>query len=536
MVDSPLDVILLRNALRLVHCIQKERGTSLYFLADKQTFEDAMKRARSASDVSVKFLQQKAISIQSTLTKIRSLISSQKESDDELVSHRIFTCFNILTSGIVRDFIIPQVPGKYHKTIIKKSHRRRSISMDVNDKLFQNLTPVTPENSVGKNMNSVESLENSPSTKSLDSGSNLKQGNHGLDSIEQELLNLLHIFVQLKESAGIERSILSSQVVFQTQQNNSIRMMLNDLVLQVENQRSLLNQLEQLPDGHHRNLVLELSKLSPRLKELQTVILNDFEALQKQKYDSESLWILLTQYIDKLHSVELLIIEDLEISIANSNLSNIPGLLPPLQTQIYKQRLPEQQQALPSSIDLTQALQERLSKSTDNQDLASQIESMAAEEVKASIMAALRGEEKEKTPKATITTKSKNLTDPRTKNLNENLQQAIQDSLSRSKGKEWDISIYEIKFNKRIGLGASATTYLADWSGQKVAVKVASITEFGLDGWRREVAALQRLHHPNVIRLLGSIEHPNPLTYCLVLEYCSAGDLVSRKPPVNICG
>lgn len=55
--------------------------------------------------------------------------------------------------------------------------------------------------------------------------------------------------------------------------------------------------------------------------------------------------------------------------------------------------------------------------------------------------------------------------------------------------------------------------------------QVASTSRFGLEGWRREVDALQRLHHPNVIRLLGSVYHETPLTYCLVLEYCNAGDL-----------
>jgi serine/threonine protein kinase len=39
------------------------------------------------------------------------------------------------------------------------------------------------------------------------------------------------------------------------------------------------------------------------------------------------------------------------------------------------------------------------------------------------------------------------------------------------------------------------------------------------------VQALQKLHHPNIIRLLGSVYHPQPLTFCLVLEYCNAGDL-----------
>jgi mitogen-activated protein kinase kinase kinase 11 len=102
--------------------------------------------------------------------------------------------------------------------------------------------------------------------------------------------------------------------------------------------------------------------------------------------------------------------------------------------------------------------------------------------------------------------------------------------------KEWEIDLYEVQFLKRIGQGAAGTTYLAKWSGLEVAVKVASISEMGLDGWRKEVQSLQKLHHPNIIRLLGSVYHPNPLTFCLVLEYCNAGDLVQalkRPAPVN---
>jgi mitogen-activated protein kinase kinase kinase 11 len=268
--------------------------------------------------------------------------------------------------------------------------------------------------------------------------------------------------------------------------------------------------------------VLELSQLSPRLKELQTVILNDFEAMQKQNHDSEGIWDLLTEYIDKLHSVELLIVEDLELSLPNSTSSNtsseptFPTLLP---TISQLQPPPEQSPSSPNY--LTQALQHALSTSSNKVALISQVEAMLAKEVKASVLAALKAE---KTPNGTVTSQP-NTNDSLVTTLNEDIQEALQHSISRTRSMEWDISIYEIKFNKRIGQGASATTYLADWSGQKVAVKVASITEFGLDGWRREVAALQRLHHPNVIRLMGSVEHQNPLTYCLVLEYCNAGDL-----------
>ena len=69
-----------------------------------------------------------------------------------------------------------------------------------------------------------------------------------------------------------------------------------------------------------------------------------------------------------------------------------------------------------------------------------------------------------------------------------------------------------------------------------MAVKVAATTEMGLEGWTTETASLQRLHHPNIIRLLGSIYNPSPLTYCLVLEFCNSGDLgaaLANPTPTN---
>ena len=111
--------------------------------------------------------------------------------------------------------------------------------------------------------------------------------------------------------------------------------------------------------------------------------------------------------------------------------------------------------------------------------------------------------------------------------LGEQVNVAIGDSPpvlpSLPASKEWEINLYELKFLKRIGEGAAGTTYLANWTGLNVAVKVASITEMGLEGWRTEVQSLKMLHHPNIIRLLGSVYHQNPLTFCLVLEYCNGG-------------
>ena len=83
--------------------------------------------------------------------------------------------------------------------------------------------------------------------------------------------------------------------------------------------------------------------------------------------------------------------------------------------------------------------------------------------------------------------------------------------------KEWEIDLYQVHFQKRIGQGAAGTTYLAKWSGLEVAVKVAAISEMGLEGWRKEVQSLQKLHHPNIIRLLGSVYHPHPLNLKICL-------------------
>ena len=82
-----------------------------------------------------------------------------------------------------------------------------------------------------------------------------------------------------------------------------------------------------------------------------------------------------------------------------------------------------------------------------------------------------------------------------------------------------------LKFTYSFLLFLFFLVFTGKWTGQNVAVKVASITEFGLEGWRTEVNALQRLHHPNIIRLMGSIYNENPQTHCLVLEYCNGGDL-----------
>jgi len=58
---------------------------------------------------------------------------------------------------------------------------------------------------------------------------------------------------------------------------------------------------------------------------------------------------------------------------------------------------------------------------------------------------------------------------------------------------EWEVSLYEVEFHKRIGRGSAGTTYLAKWAKQDVAVKVAATNDLGLEGWKAEIASLKKV-------------------------------------------
>ena len=88
---------------------------------------------------------------------------------------------------------------------------------------------------------------------------------------------------------------------------------------------------------------------------------------------------------------------------------------------------------------------------------------------------------------------------------------------------EWVIALQDVTFQRKIGAGSAGTTYLGAWRGAQVAVKVAGYTGASMDGWRAEVDALTKLRHPNIVQYLGCVV--SPPTYCLVLEFCDAGDL-----------
>lgn len=254
--------------------------------------------------------------------------------------------------------------------------------------------------------------------------------------------------------------------------------------------------------------------MSLPLRQLQQKILTNFDLqgviIRDPEHHVTAVWDLITVYIDKLHSLELLIIEEIEYS------------LPSIESSHSHQRDHAKQSLLESEFILG-----LFGAVASEYEIKSRLENMPAEDIKEKLLQGF-------TPGSNASSHNNSATANGSDAKHDNsLAAALGDvpddplllipNLPASK--EWEINLYELKFLKRIGKGAAGTTYLAKWTGLEVAVKVASITETGLDGWRTEVQALQKLHHPNIIRLLGSVYHQNPLTFCLVLEYCNAGDL-----------
>ena len=175
------------------------------------------------------------------------------------------------------------------------------------------------------------------------------------------LLELILSFVTLKESLGVERATLSGLManginnindngendeVFESidlqKSNNDARMnvVVNDLVMVVENQHQIMRHLrkqsglsvfesvanlreetcpeeaELFLDGNYRallRLVGDSIRPNDAMIALQDHIREDFDIEGfRQAMDQDQFWYAITLYMDRLHAMELLILEELE--------------------------------------------------------------------------------------------------------------------------------------------------------------------------------------------------------------------------------
>ncbi|CAA7397100.1 unnamed protein product [Spirodela intermedia] len=91
-----------------------------------------------------------------------------------------------------------------------------------------------------------------------------------------------------------------------------------------------------------------------------------------------------------------------------------------------------------------------------------------------------------------------------------------------------DLSIQwsDLILKERIGAGSFGTVHRADWNGSDVAVKILMDQDFHperLKEFRREVAIMKSLRHPNIVLYMGAVTEPSNLS--IVTEYLSRGSL-----------
>ena len=234
----------------------------------------------------------------------------EKDKKNEFFFHDVFVAYNNLMSGIIKLFVVNEVMNR---------------------------------------KNCEESKFSDPNAE-YESRRNAK--------IAMSLLELILDFVQLKESFGMERAILSGLMASGmrnvTDANNDDELLVksidvrqprvvNDLVMIVENQHQIMRYLgnqsglsyvagtglvpvrkedihlegkEIFLDGNYRALLRLLGdtiRPSDAMRSVQDHIRKDFDIDKfRQAMSMDEFWRAITLYMDRLHSTELLILEELD--------------------------------------------------------------------------------------------------------------------------------------------------------------------------------------------------------------------------------
>eukprot|EP00250_Pteridium_aquilinum_P014196 c21837_g1_i2 orf=605-3484(-) len=89
-----------------------------------------------------------------------------------------------------------------------------------------------------------------------------------------------------------------------------------------------------------------------------------------------------------------------------------------------------------------------------------------------------------------------------------------------------EIAWEELKLGEQIGQGSCGTVYHGLWNGSDVAIKVFTEQEYSLElleDFRKEVALMKRLRHPNIVLFMGAVTAPAHLS--IVTEFLPRGSL-----------
>jgi len=91
---------------------------------------------------------------------------------------------------------------------------------------------------------------------------------------------------------------------------------------------------------------------------------------------------------------------------------------------------------------------------------------------------------------------------------------------------EWEIPYKELQFDKKLGEGIFGTVYRAKWRGSTVAVKRLKNPDISdeLGDFKKEIAILGKLRHPNIILFLGCLTNDGS-NMCIITEFMEGGNL-----------
>lgn len=507
----------LQHVLRLIHCLQKERGASSGLsgfrgVADADADANNSLRTHTLRVASCRCVTNSAIAsfyasgswynhcmeaedkieVAKQLYDVRQLVDGVGEANGEGLAHYhlILTEFNSFVASVIQAFVVQTITKR--KKIVKQA---------------------------------LKTLNKSPEEAQL-------RKNY---EIALSLMSLILSFVNLKESLGMERATLTGLMAFGANvvTNDRLPVIVNDLVMVVENHHRIMRELEKESgikmeswsesytittselayDENYcslLNLIAESIKPSDSMRTLQDHIRKDFDVNAfQQEMSMEAFWSGITLYMDKLHSTELILLEELATD------------------DIYGKKSYQDLDLLSLGTSTNQGLDSTLHAALkrvalENNNLSKRgatevVNKLSSEELTKSMIAFL-------TQDFTLSSKEKSQVTTKDNGANNSSPSRV-GMKAKASLEDWEISLYDVEFQKRIGRGAAGTTYLGKWCGQQVAIKVAAINDIGLDGWSNELKSLTKLHHCNIIHFLGAIYNPSPLTYCLVLEYCNGGDL-----------
>lgn len=99
---------------------------------------------------------------------------------------------------------------------------------------------------------------------------------------------------------------------------------------------------------------------------------------------------------------------------------------------------------------------------------------------------------------------------------------------------EWEIPPWDIMIltDQILGKGTFGTVYKAIWRGTEVCAKVSNdnITQEQKDNLIYEFDSMTKLHHPNIIQLLGYLQEP----FTIITEFASNLDLLEYQGQHNL--